>query len=205
METPDARRDIVVGGIVLLVGNIFGWILNLGYRLVVVERLFRDERPYYPGFAPWKTTFRRGCVAFAAISAYLSPSTALGLIAFYLKTRGYDSEHWLFAALSGSLFVLAVFTLPGGMTVYAAEGKTRVLCSPPLAFSRAWKRRRIYAKAWAISLASIVVSFAGILLLGIGFAFTSVWAWEVVGYAFTTALYADEDGLHSSVNSLIQV
>ena len=38
---------------------------------------------------------------------------------------------------------------------------------------------------------SIVISFGGLLALGIGFLFASVWAWDVVGYAFTVAMYSN--------------
>lgn len=201
LETSEARRDILVGGVILLCGLIFGWILNLGYRLAVVERLVRGDRPYFRGFAPWRKTFRRGCVAFVAIAGYLSPAVALGLVAAHLDAREQGGGHWLFALLSLILFVLAIFTLPGGMTVYAAEGTTHVLSSPKRAFIRAWTRRSIYLKAWGISLAAVTLSFAGLLALGVGFLFTSVWAWEVVGYAFTIALYAEEP----STNQLISV
>lgn len=83
------------------------------------------------------------------------------------------------------LFTLAVFTLPGCMTVYAVEGNESVLRNPVAAFRRAWSRRAVYLRASVIALVSIVLPFAGLLGLLIGFLYTSVWAWEVVGYAFT--------------------
>jgi hypothetical protein len=40
-----------------------------------------------------------------------------------------------------------------------------------------------------IALSSIMISFFGLLFFVVGFFFSSVWAWEVVGYAFTVAMY----------------
>ena len=89
-------------------------------------------------------------------------------------------------------FVLGVFTLPGCMTVYACELDVRVLRNPYRAFRRAWAHRVIYSKAWLIAISAILLSFLGLLLFVGGFFVTSVWAWEVVGYAFTVAMYAND-------------
>lgn len=192
LETKEARRDLVVGGLAVLLTLIFGWILNLGYRLVVINRVYRDEKPYFRGFAPWKETFWRGFVAFLAISLYLSPAAVSGLTAILIRNYQPSSMQWIFVGTSIVLLLFAVFTLPSGMTVYAAEGTTMLLRSPKQAFLRAWKKRNIYTKAWIISFAAILLSFVGLLFVGVGFFFTSVWAWEVVGYTFVVALYADD-------------
>ncbi len=42
-----------------------------------------------------------------------------------------------------------------------------------------------------IALLAIVLSLTGLLLAGVGFLFSSVWAWSVVGYAFSQALLGD--------------
>jgi hypothetical protein len=76
------------------------------------------------------------------------------------------------------------------MTVYACEKDPEVLWHPVRAFGRARKAGREYGKAWLISLAAVALSLFGLLALVIGFVFTSVWAWEVVGYAFTVAMYS---------------
>ena len=41
---------------------------------------------------------------------------------------------------------------------------------------------------WAIALAALALSFTGILFLGVGFLFTSVWFWQVAGFSFATAM-----------------
>jgi len=193
VETPEGRRDIWVGGLLILGLWPIGWILNLGNRLNVVSRFYRGDVPVFRGFRPFTHTFRRGCISFATISSYLAPAVMTGAVAVYLKFQGEEASHYVFACLSAFLFVLGVFTLPGCMTVYAVEGDPRVLRDPAGAFRRAWAHRGIYGRAWAISLASVLASFLGLLAFGVGFVFTSVWSWEVVGYAFTVALYRPED------------
>jgi hypothetical protein len=194
VATPEGRKDVLIGGTLILFLWPIGWILNLGNRLNVVARLHAGESPYFTGFRPWTFTLARGCTSAAAIAAYLSPSIALGALAYY--EHAINAAGW--AVVSSSLaaalaFTLAVFTLPGCMTVYAVEGNQSVLRNPLVAFRRAWSRRDVYLRAWVIALVSIVLSFAGLLGLLIGFLYTSVWAWEVVGYAFTVAMYAPVD------------
>jgi len=184
----EARRDVLIGG--LLLGLLLiGWILNLGNRLNVVSRLSANDQPYFRGFRPWRDTFRRGCISFATISLYLAPALVLAVlsVAFF---RSGSVGRFTCGALATATFCLGVFTLPGCMTVYAVEGDLAVLRRPASAFGRAWKHRRTYLFAWWIALLSVFLSCFGLLAGGIGFAFTSVWAWDVVGYAFTVALYS---------------
>jgi len=190
IETKEARRDLLIGGCLLIL-LLVGWILNLGNRLNVVSRLGAGDRPYFRAFRPWGYTFQRGCVSFATISAYLSPAALFGLLAFWCRQQRFAAGHYSMAGLSALAFCVGVFTLPGCMTVYAVEGDARVLRRPLAAFRRALTHRRTYLQAWRISLLSIGLSFLGLLALGIGFLFTSVWAWDVVGYAFTVAMYSD--------------
>jgi len=191
LATPEARRDLVIGALLLFL-LLIGWILNLGNRLNVVARLHRDDPPYFRGFRPWTQTFARGCVSACAISAYLFPAAASFALAYVAWQAGSPPLSFGLTAAGTGAFVLAVFTLPGCMTVYAVERDPAVLRHPILAFRRAWDRRAAYLHAWAIGLTAILLSFLGLLLAGIGFFFTSVWAWTVVGYAFTIAMYTEE-------------
>jgi hypothetical protein len=193
IATREARNDVLIGGLLLITLWIVGWILNLGNRLNVVSRFSADDRPYFRAFKPWGYTFRRGCISFATISSYLAPSIISGLLAFWCRSKDFAPGHYGFAVLSAFAFCLGVFTLPGCMTVYAVEGDARVLRRPVAAFCRAWHHRRTYLFAWWIALLSIVISLFGLLVVGIGFFFTSVWAWDVVGYAFTVAMYSDPE------------
>jgi hypothetical protein len=195
IATKEARKDVLIGGCLIIFLLLIGWILNLGNRLNVVSRFSADDRPYFRGFKPWGYTFKRGCFSFLAISSYLAPAAILGLAAFLCRQNDIPAGHYLFAGLSAFAFCLAVFTLPGCMTVYAVEGNPAVLRKPVGAFSRAWHHRDAYLFAWWIALLSIVLSLLGILAAGIGFFFTSVWAWDVVGYAFTVAMYSQKEDM----------
>lgn len=153
----------------------------MGHRLDVVYRIYHNEPPYYQGFAPYTRTFTRGLKAAIAILVYLSPSLISGAYA-YLN----DFEELWF--ISAPLFLLAIYILPGGMTYNAAFHDISYLYRPDRAFARAWEGGRHYMWAWLIALSAISLSFLGLLALGIGFLYTSVWAWMVVGYAFSRAL-----------------
>ena len=74
------------------------------------------------------------------------------------------------------------------MTYNAAFHDISYLYRPDRAFARAWEGGKDYLWAWIIALSAILISFLGLLALGIGFLYTSVWAWMVVGYAFSRAL-----------------
>ena len=184
VATPDARRDLLLGGTLLLL-TLPGWILNMGHRLEVVHHVWRDEPPYFRGFAPWGFTFRRGLVALVAITVYLAPSFVAGVIA-------WSSWPGMFAdvatIVAGVLFVVGVYVLPGGMTTNAIARDTAYLVRPDRALRIALAGGHEYLKAWLIAACAIALSLLGLLAGGIGFLYSSVWAWTVVGVAFTTAL-----------------
>jgi len=187
------RKDILIGGLLILFLWPIGWILNLGNRLNMVARLAKGEAPIFIGFKPWLPTFFRGFVAAKAISLYLFPSILLLLGSFLIRqNQGSILLQYTLLLLSACAFILAIFTLPGCMTVFAVAGDTAILKQPVKAFRRTWVHRKLYFKAWRIALTSILLSLLGLIGLGIGFLFTSVWAWEVTGYVFTVALYGDD-------------
>jgi hypothetical protein len=191
IATPEGRRDVLIGGIAVVLLLPIGWILNLGARLDVVHRLFNDDVPYFRGFKPWRWTFRRGCISATTIVCYLTPAMLSGTAGWYAHHIGLSRfvvAVWIASAVAA--FALGVFTLPGCMTVYACENDSQVLWYPARAFRRARQAGAVYRKAWLISLAAVGLSTLGLLALGVGFIFTSVWAWEVVGYAFTIAMYS---------------
>jgi len=187
LSTREARRDLLIGGALLFL-LLIGWILNLGHRLHVVERLMRRESPCFRGFSPWGQTFRRGLRAFSAISVYLSPSALIAATTWFAWESLPVGGRVAGVAVAGSLFLLAIYALPGGMTWNAAYDDLRYLYRPDKALARAVSGGKAYLHAWGIAVAAITASLVGLLGLGIGFFFTSVWAWSVVGYAFSRAL-----------------
>jgi hypothetical protein len=193
LSTPQARRDILVGG-TLLLGGVVGWVFNLGHRLEVVRRLYHDDPPYFRGFSPWGATFVRGLTAACAIFLYLSPAAALAVVAV--------AAHALaLLAPAAVAFVLAIYSLPGGMTYNAAFGDISYLYRPDKAFRRAVAGGAAYLHAWLIAAAAIAASLLGLLALGVGFLYASVWAWSVVGHAFSMALVWSQRGAGVSADS----
>ncbi len=189
IATPRARRDLFIGATLLLL-TLPGWILNLGHRLQVVHFVWSGQAPYFRGFRPWRRTFRRGLFAFAAIGIYLAPSFTFAALAWW----GWPSIPAKIGAIAGALlFGVGVFALPGGMTRNAVAGDPSYLARPDLALRVALAGGRRYLKAWLIAASAIALSFLGLAVVGIGFLYTSVWAWSVTGFAFTLALQ-DEPG-----------
>jgi hypothetical protein len=183
LSTAQARRDVVTGAL-LLATFLVGWILNLGHRLEVVRRVFHDEPPYFRGFTPWGKTFARGLGAFCAIACYLSPAAFLAVGAFLAR----GAIGIVLGVVAAVVFVVAIYALPGGMTYNAAYGDLSYLYRPDKALRRAIEGGSDYVRAWGIAIAAMVLSTLGLLAFGVGFFFTSVWAWSVVGYAFSRAL-----------------
>lgn len=187
LSTPEARRDVLVGGV--LMGTLLvGWVFNLGHRLDVVYRVVHREPPYFRGFAPWGHTFRRGLRALCAITLYLTPAAALGVGAAVAHAHEARPAALVLGALAAMGFVAGIYALPGGMTYNAAFDDLSYLYRPDKALRRAIAGGRAYLWAWLVALAAISLSLAGLLLAGVGFFFTSVWAWSVVGYAFSRSL-----------------
>jgi hypothetical protein len=176
---PDARRDLLTGALLLLI-PVVGWVANLGHRLDVVQRLLAGRPPYFRGFRPLSRTLRRGAPAAFAIAGYLLPGALLAALA---------ATRWpVLGALAVPALLLAVYALPGGMTWYAATGDPAILYRPDRALRRARQGGAGYLRAWAVGLSAIALSPLGLLAFGAGFLLTSVWAWSVVGYAFSRAL-----------------
>lgn len=203
ISSPQARKDLLVGSLILCT-LLIGWIFNLGHRLDVVHRIYHDQPPYYQGFRPFKKTFFRGLQAFFAIVTYLSPAILMGFLSYLLYP---NQVTFLLFSLAILLFLLAIFTLPGGMTCNAAFHDISYLYRPDKAFKRSLQAGRLYLKAWLIGLSAIAISFSviGLYLLLFSwpilwihwvifviflnlFFIASVWAWNVVGYAFSKAL-----------------
>lgn len=180
-----ARRDTFEGAIWLVILPV-GWVMNLGHRLDVVKRLFHDESPFFQGFRPFSHTFLRGLRATMAIAVYLTPSLFLAGLVHSFQTPRYCCL--ILTAFSVIAFLLGIFSLPGGMTYNAAFDDISYLYRPDKAFRRAVRGGQLYLKAWCIGLTAIILSLLGLLVFGVGFLYSSVWAWQVVGFAFSKAL-----------------
>ncbi len=108
---------------------------------------------------------------------YYLPGAAL--LGIYVKT-----DMPLAALASVTLFVLATLAIPGYMTHYCQKLDPAEIFNPFKALRRSIEGGRAYWHAWAIALIALGLSFLGVLVVGIGFLFTSVWFWQVAGYSF---------------------
>ena len=209
LSSPQARRDLIFGSL-LLYTLLIGWIFNLGHRLDVVHRAFHGQAPIYRGFSPLSRTFKRGLQAFLAIGIYLTPAALCSGLSYLMYPHDI---FYLVALLATFLFLIAIYSLPGGMTYNAAFHEISYLYRPDKALKRAYQAGRPYLRAWLIGLSAI---FLSLLTLAFGvfifdrpqspvdwmvcvfamelFFLVSVWAWNVVGYAFSLAIvYRDRE------------
>ena len=165
----------------------------MGHRLDTVSRLYYNTPPYCRGFLPFEDTFNRGITALKTITLYTFPGYFLMGVACLWKLKDPTFQPGWLLILGLIILAIGILLLPGCMTVYAVERNPEILKRPILAFQRVWKHRAQYFKAWLIALTAILISFLGFIPIGIGWLFTSVWAWEVVGYVFTISLYHPEE------------
>lgn len=77
---------------------------------------------------------------------------------------------------------------PGRNDLQRRVQRRSYLYRPDKALRRALDGGTAYLRAWAMALAAISLTPLGALALGVGFFYSSVWAWSVVGYAFSGAL-----------------
>ena len=113
---PAWKRCIGIGGALMLVLPPLGWILALGYRSLVGNRLVDGITPVLP---PWRghlgLAMRRGSASAGVILAYLGPF----LVSYWLlgvRSAGDALHHWYelvtFAASVAAFPPLAVPALP---------------------------------------------------------------------------------------------
>ncbi len=188
LQTAAARRDLLIGGCILFI-PIVGFMLNMGYRLHVVHNLQQGINPW-PGWRNLAALLKHGAIATVAIAVYHFPATAC-LIASHST-----GSLWLLT-LGCLLWAGATFTLPGFMTFYCIRFNPQEVWNPTRAMRRAIEGGRPYLHAWVIGICGVLVSFAGLLVFGIGFAFTSVWFWQVAAFSFANVFSSQ----HKLINS----
>ena len=88
--------------------------------------------------------------------------------------------------LTSPVMSLAVVAIPGYMSHYCRAFDPAEIFNPFRALGRVREGRRAYWHAWSIALLAMALSFVGVIGLGIGFLFTSVWFWQVAGFSFAS-------------------
>ena len=149
----------------------------MGHRIEMVHRMHHSQ-PAWPSWNDYGHLLKSGTMAFLGMIYYYLPGTILLLVSCrYLQ--------WLCYPAIG-LLLLATVAIPGYMTHYCRDFDPREIFDPVRAFSRVLQGGLLYWKAWAIALSALALSFLGLLALGIGFAATSVWFWQVAGFSFAS-------------------
>jgi len=175
LQTPQARREVLIGGALLLLPFV-GWLLNMGHRVVVVHRMMHGQ-PAWPAWRdPWQL-LRHGVVTFGGMVYYYLPGAALAYF-------GWRTDAVWMRVAGGVLLALATLAIPGYMSHYCRAFDPAEIYDPVRALSRALQGGRAYWRAWGIALCALALSFVGLLGLGIGFLATSVWFWQVAGFSF---------------------
>ena len=173
------RRDVMIGGLWLLV-PVVGWLLNMGHRISFVHNMMHGRDPM-PAWNSFRSLLRHGSVTFLAIVYYYLP--------FMLLATCYVAvPNPLIAIMAAAFFLTATILIPGYMSHYCVDFNIAKMFNVHTSFAHVRASGRAYWHAWAIALAALALSFTGILFLGIGFLFTSVWFWQVAGFSFATVM-----------------
>ena len=177
LQSPIARREVLIGGLWLLV-PVIGWILNMGHRIMMVHHM-QHGLPAWPAWRNYPALFRHGFITLLGMIEYHTPAILCEYLAWTLAAP------WLHV-LAALLWVTATIAVPGYMSHYCLHFDAREVFDPFRAMRRVFEGGRAYWRAWGIALAALLLSFAGLLGLGLGFFFSSVWFWQVAGFSFAT-------------------
>lgn len=177
LQSPASRRDVVIGGLWLFI-PVVGWLMNMGHRIRVVHNMHHGRAPW-PAWNDPLDLLKHGGITFLGMAYYGAPAALLVVVGIWTERM------WIVGG-GGVLFALAVIAIPGYMSHYCKELDVREIFDPFRALRRVLQGGRAYFRAWAIVLPTMLVSFVGLLGFGVGFAFTSVWFWQVAAFSFAT-------------------
>jgi hypothetical protein len=177
LQSELARADLVRGALWLAV-PVAGWLMNMGHRIRIVHRMHHGQPPW-PAWVDPLDLLQQGAITFAGMAYYGAPGVTLGAIGLYLRS-------WPLGLAGLVLWVGAVIAIPGYMSHYCRQLDPREIFDPFRALGRVREGGLAYWHAWSIVLPTMLVSFVGLLGLGVGFLFTSVWFWQVAAFSFAT-------------------
>jgi hypothetical protein len=181
-----ARREVAIGALWLLV-PIVGWILNMGHRIQMTHRMQHGECAW-PAWRNYPALMKHGMIALLGMIVYHLPAALCEWFA-------YRSGSTLLHAMAALLWLIATVAVPGYMSHYCFTFDPREVFDPFRAMRRVIEGGRAYWQAWAIALAALVCSLAGLAAFGVGFLLTSVWFWQVAGFSFAS-VFSDVFRLH---------
>jgi hypothetical protein len=177
LQSAVARREVAIGALWLLVPFV-GWILNMGHRIAMTHRM-QHGMPAWPAWTDYRSLAKHGIITFLGMVEYHLPSLICEMAALHFHST---SLH----ALAAVLWIAATLAVPGYMSHYCFTLDPREVFNPLRAMRRVAEGGTAYWHAWSIALAALLCSFLGMLAFGVGFLLTSVWFWQVAGFAFAT-------------------
>jgi hypothetical protein len=122
MREPGWLRRVGVGGLLILVVPPIGWLLALGYRSCVGQRLVDGQVPVLPPWRGlWTVALRRGVSSSAVILTYLAPF----VVTYWgVGISSLDSlaTHWReLLVMLAAVVTFPPLGLPGMPPLYAAQ------------------------------------------------------------------------------------
>jgi hypothetical protein len=177
LQSRISREEVLIGALWLFVPFV-GWILNMGHRIMMTHRM-QHGISAWPAWSNHAALFRHGFIAFLGMVQYHLPAVLCELAAYVWHLAWL---HWIAVVL----WITATIAVPGYMSHYCFSLNPREVFDPFRALRRVAEGGRAYWHAWGIALAGLACSTLGLMVFGVGFLVTSVWFWQVAGFAFAT-------------------
>ena len=179
LQSDLARREVLWGALLLVIAPGFGWLLNMGHRIQMVHNMLHG-RDCWPAWRDYPALLKHGAITLGGMLFYYLP----GAVAL---TVGIMHAQLPVVLLGALLLTAATIAIPGYMTHYCVAFDLSEIFNPVKALKRCLASGSSYWKAWGIALAALLLSFVGLLALGVGFLVTSVWFWQVAGFSFASS------------------
>jgi hypothetical protein len=192
LQSALARREVLIGALLLVFLPGVGWLLNMGHRIQMVHRM-QQGLPAWPAWTDWLALLRHGFV------------TLLGMIYWHLPGAltiaiGVHFDRPVVVILGALFFLCGTVAVPGYMTHYCRAFDVREVFSPLLAIRRIRGAGRAYWRAWSIAASALALSFVGLVGFGAFFFVTSVWFWQVAGFSFAS-VFTQTYGLEKKIGA----
>ncbi len=178
LQSSLSKKEVIIGGLYLLV-PIYGWILNMGHRIIMTHQMQHGESAW-PAWKNKTALLKHGSLTFLGMVQYHTPAVICEFCGRYYNIPALN-------ILGIILWIMATIIVPGYMSHYCLKYDWREIFDPRKAVTRVFQLGLPYFHAWFIALLALVLSFSGLILGGIGFLFTSVWFWQVAGFSFASA------------------
>jgi hypothetical protein len=179
VQNSTTRRELFIGALLMLL-PVAGLLLNIGYLVLLFNRMFRGKRDWRL-WREYPQLIKHGIKILLSAIYYLIP----GLTLYYLASVTGSS---LLGYLGVLLMALALFILPACITLYSASFDILDIYNPVAVIKKCHEIGNDYFKAWTITLIALLIACSGLLLFGIGLVITFVWFMHVAAFSFAWVL-----------------